>query len=243
VQAQILNMLKDIQQRRNMTYLFISHHLNVIRSMSDRVIVMYLGKIVEIGTTHELFTDMLHPYTKALMSAIPVPDPNVKRQRIVLEGEIPSPVNPPKGCYFHARCPVAMKNCGWSPRDLSEPVREILDIYKNPEAEAIPEITKIVVSEEENKLFLRFANTVQNPTHVMEVLKQIIDKESLGKRGIMYKAIENISWEADYKSIVIKMIEPDVPRLIEAKKGHFVSCLLYEEPTKVEIENAPTANN
>ncbi len=243
VQAQILNMLKDIQQKHNITYLFISHHLNVIRSMSDRVIVMYLGKIVEIGGTHELFTDMLHPYTKALMSAIPVPDPNIKRQRVVLEGEIPSPVNPPKGCYFHARCPVAMKNCGWSPRDISEPIREIMDVYRNPEAEAIPEIAKIVVSEDENKLYIRFTNVVQNPGHVLDVLKGIIDKESLGNRGVMYKAIESISWESDNKSLVITMIEPDVPKLIEAKKGHYVSCLLYEEPAKVELENAPSANN
>ncbi|BAB60494.1 ABC transport system ATP-binding protein P1P2A1A2 [Thermoplasma volcanium GSS1] len=243
VQAQILNMLKDIQQRHNLTYLFISHHLNVIRSMSDRVIVMYLGKIVEIAETHTLFTEMLHPYTKALLSAIPVPDPDTKKQHIILEGEIPSPVNPPKGCYFHNRCPEAMRNCGWSPRDLSEPIRDAFDVFRNPEAEALPEISKIVVDEGNNILHVRFSSQVQDQQKVLSVVQSIVDKESLGKRGIMYKAIENITWESDGKSLAIKMIEPDVPKLVEAKKDHFVSCLLYESPVKEEIENAPNPGN
>ncbi len=111
VQAQILNILRSLQEEQQISYLFISHHLSVVRSMSQRVIVMYLGQIVEEAPTDELFTRTLHPYTQALLSAIPIPDPNVKRQRIVLQGDVPSPASPPSGCRFHTRCPAVMPVC------------------------------------------------------------------------------------------------------------------------------------
>ena len=166
VQAQILNILKELQASRGISYVFISHHLSVIRMMADRVAVMYLGKLVELADTEELFTDMLHPYTKALLSAIPIPDPAIKRERIILEGEIPSPANPPKGCYFHPRCPVAMKNCGWSPRDLINPIKEMLDPYRNQEASSLPEITEIVSDEEENIIELIFKDLLDWGFHL-----------------------------------------------------------------------------
>jgi peptide/nickel transport system ATP-binding protein/oligopeptide transport system ATP-binding protein len=111
IQAQILNLLKKLQKQFKLTYLFISHDLSVVRYISDRVMVMYLGKIVEISDKKDLFEVPLHPYTKALLSSIPVPNPAVKNKRILLKGDVPSPINPPSGCRFHTRCPFATDRC------------------------------------------------------------------------------------------------------------------------------------
>ena len=111
IQAQIINLLEDLQQQFGLTYLFISHDLSVVEHISDTVGVMYLGNLVEYGETDDIFRNPLHPYTKALFSAIPVPDPTVKMKRIVLEGSIPSPANPPEGCKFHTRCAQCMEKC------------------------------------------------------------------------------------------------------------------------------------
>lgn len=111
IQSQVLNILKDLQEEFGLTYLFIAHNLSVVEHVSDRVAVMYLGKMVELATREDLFRKPLHPYTMALMSAIPVPNPRLKRQRTILKGDVPSPLNPPKGCRFHPRCPVAIEIC------------------------------------------------------------------------------------------------------------------------------------
>ncbi len=111
IQSQVLNILKDLQAEFGLTYLFIAHNLSVVEHVSDRVAVMYLGKMVELASREDLYAKPLHPYTMALMSAIPIPNPRLKRERTILKGDVPSPLNPPKGCRFHPRCPVAMEIC------------------------------------------------------------------------------------------------------------------------------------
>jgi len=132
IQAQILNLLEELQERFGLTYLFIAHDLSVVRHISDRIVVMYLGKVVEIADRQELYENPLHPYTKALLSAVPIPDPLVeaKRERVVLGGEVPSPLNPPHGCIFHSRCPIAVEEC-------SQRVPELREVRPNHRAACI----------------------------------------------------------------------------------------------------------
>ena len=117
IQAQVINILQELQKKFDLTYLFISHDLSVVKHISDRVLVMYLGKIVEMAEKDSLYSNPLHPYTQSLISAIPIPNPSRKKNRIILEGDVPSPLNPPPGCRFHTRCPKAMEICS-----LKEPV-------------------------------------------------------------------------------------------------------------------------
>ncbi len=120
IQAQVLNLLKDLQKDFGLTYLFIAHNLAVVEHISDRVGVMYVGKLVELAPRDRIFADPLHPYTKALLSAIPMPDPTLKRDRMILQGDVPSPVNPPAGCRFHTRCPFAVEKCKHQEPQLKE---------------------------------------------------------------------------------------------------------------------------
>ncbi|MBW1699439.1 MAG: dipeptide ABC transporter ATP-binding protein [Deltaproteobacteria bacterium] len=123
VQAQVINLLRDLQNKHRLTYLFISHDLSVVKHVSDRVAVMYLGRIVEMSRKKELYVNPVHPYTQALLSASPIPNPKLKRNRIMLTGDVPSPINPPHGCHFHTRCPRPIEQCRKHPPPALEELR------------------------------------------------------------------------------------------------------------------------
>ncbi|RNA67772.1 ABC transporter ATP-binding protein [Alteribacter keqinensis] len=140
IQAQVLNLLKKLQKEFNLTYLFISHDLGVVRHISDRVMVMYLGKIVEIGDKKSVFDNPKHPYTKTLLSAIPVPDPTATRDQIVLKGDVPSPIDPPTGCRFHTRCPFATDKCKDEVPELRNTGKDMMKEGHNAACHYIEEI-------------------------------------------------------------------------------------------------------
>ncbi len=121
IQAQVVNLLQDLKEELGLTLLFIAHDLGVVEYISDHVIVMYLGRIMEIAPAKELYANPIHPYTEALLSAVPIPDPTIKRERVILQGDIPSPINPPSGCVFRTRCPIATKECA----DVIPPLEEV----------------------------------------------------------------------------------------------------------------------
>ncbi len=152
IQAQIINLLRDLQQEHNLTYLFISHDLSVVEHISDTIGVMYLGNLVEFGSKEDIFREPLHPYTKALFSAIPVPDPNSKMNRIVLEGNIPSPANPPSGCKFHTRCRNCMKKCETKapvPREIEPGHVVVCHLFDDmPEQKAQPAAAAVPAEED-----------------------------------------------------------------------------------------------
>ncbi len=230
VQAQILNLLKDIQRKQQLTYLLITHNLSVVKQMSDRVAVMYLGRIMEEAPTADLFANPMHPYTKALLAAVPVPDPKRKRDRLVLAGDVPSPIAPPAGCRFHTRCPQAFEKCGWNPEDIAEMASFLFDGSRNPAASGLPAIKEIV--SEPATMHLQFA---QPPTEAHRALvESLVRVQAARKDGMAFRAIAKVSLQPG--SIDLEFPPPFEPELVEASQGHRVACFLF--PAGIHGESA-----
>jgi oligopeptide/dipeptide ABC transporter ATP-binding protein len=228
VQAQILNLLKKLKSEFNLSFLFISHHLIVVRYMSDRICVMYAGEIVEQGETEQVFTDPLHPYTVALLSAVPIPDPTTQRERIVLQGEVPNLIVPPRGCRFHPRCPYAFEVCGWSPTEVLEPFTSVLTSGRYPELESLPRVVDRIVTDP-----LSFEVIVDGQLSESDLgaIRRAVEKERTEEDIRALRAVEEIRLRPDTNGSVIgvKLYPFKIPKLTAVKDGHMVACHLYTE--------------
>lgn len=216
VQAQILNLLRDLQHEYGLTYLFISHHLAVIRHMADRIAVMYLGKLIELADKKGLFEKPLHPYTRGLLESIPIPDPDRRKELARMKGEVPSPISPPLGCRFHPRCPVVLTHCGWEARDLERAIQEGMRLEGSSLADA-------VVDMDANAFVLRIWLKGDPATSAQAV--QSFLEQGRARGAVMYQAIEDSSLEGD--EFVVRFRDAREPELKEVEPGHAVACYLY----------------
>jgi oligopeptide/dipeptide ABC transporter ATP-binding protein len=230
VQAQILNLLKEIQRRQKLTYLLITHNLSVVKQMADRVAVMYLGEIVEEAPTAELFENPLHPYTKALLSAVPVPDPRRKRDRILLAGDVPSPIDPPTGCRFHTRCNSVMPHCGWAPRDMARLAAYIFDPSRNPRAQGLPPLEEVSTRDDVLRLTFEGENLTEHHRAHVEAL---VNEEAPQGKKTLFQAVKEVTLGVGF--IDIQFLPARRPRTIEASPGHKVACFLY--PTGFDVHD------
>ncbi|MFI5449781.1 MAG: ABC transporter ATP-binding protein [Candidatus Bathyarchaeia archaeon] len=227
VQAQVLNLLKKLKKEFNLSFLFISHHLIVVRYMADRIMVMYAGQIVEAGKTEEVFMEPLHPYTTALLSAVPIPDMKTKRERIILQGEVPNLIEPPGGCRFHPRCPYAFEVCGWSPNEVKESFTLALMSGRHLALSKLPEIEG-GFQMDELTFEIRMKGVITN-NDFDEIKKALEIEISEGNRAL--KAIDDIQVDNSRigSTITVKLRAFKVPILTLVKGEHSAACLLYTE--------------
>jgi len=225
VQAQILNLLKKLRTEFNLSFLFISHNLIVIRHMSDRILVMYAGEIVETGLTEDVFTKPFHPYTIALLSSVPIPDPKTKRERIILEGEVPNLVEPPKGCRFHPRCPMAFEICGWTAFEVLESFKTVLTSGRYPFLTDGVRLKELTV---ENETTFRALIEGAVSDELLEKIKQALSSEKNRFDGRSLRAIKEVSKSsgASDTSLEITLHEYSRPLLTKLDGDHFVACHL-----------------
>ena len=225
VQAQVLNILKDLQKELGLTYLFISHDLSVIKHFCDRMAVMYLGKIVEMGRVNEIFENPLHPYTEALLSAIPVADPEYKSKRILLKGEVPSAVTPPRNCRFHTRCNYVFDLCKIGSNEIERNVKSLLNPKINPNNgfEYIDDIAII----DNSTLEVKVSKEIQKDSNY----KNIENLKNSIKKLIEYSNDDRIAHilQANVNAGENKIILTVEPKLKDIGNKHYVACYLRED--------------
>jgi oligopeptide/dipeptide ABC transporter ATP-binding protein len=226
VQAQVLNLLRTLKTEFDLSFLFISHNLIVVRYMSDRIIVMYAGQIVEIGKTEEIFKDPMHPYTIALLAAIPIPDPKSKKEKILLSGEVPNLIVPPGGCRFHPRCQYAFEKCGWSPEEVLEPFLSVMTSGRYEGLNNLPGILSRKVTS--NLTFEILLEGNLSDITLVEIRKSV-EREAREQNVRALLAIKEIKRRAQDAST---SIEVDLhaympPKLYSVPERHSVACLLY----------------
>jgi len=240
VQAQVLNLLKKLKKEFNLSFLFISHHLIVVRYMADRIMVMYAGEVVEAGETEEVFTDPLHPYTAALLSAIPIPDAKTKRERIILQGEVPNLIAPPRGCRFHPRCPHAFEVCGWSPKEVEESFLSAITSGRYSTLDNMPPIENAVETDD-NSFEVKLSGDLSDDK-LADIRKAIEIEISEGSRAL--KAVKEIQIHKSKvgSTITVRLHPFKAPKLTLIKGEHTVACHLYAGQSATVVKPNPTSS-
>jgi len=244
VQAQILNLLRKLKDEFNLSMVFISHHLIVVRSMADRMAVMYAGEIVEEGETEEIFRNPLHPYTHALLAAVPIPDPKARKGRVLVLGEVPDLTDPPRGCRFHPRCLSAFEICGWISREVAEPFILVLTSGRYPELSTLAEVSGYDIIDELN--FEVHFKGILSSSDLERINAAVFAEKGSGQsNGRPLKSIDSIvvqegngrGNQSHLSTIKVTLRSYEVPVLQgTAKDGHRVSCHLYK-PGQTQVQN------